>query len=67
MNEYPFAHSGPAYMVYDHDFEIVYYSKLGKKYRRVRNITTQEWDDTTEQEVDNETFWMVIACIERIR
>lgn len=67
MRTYPFAHDGPVYIVCDHDFEIAYYSRLGKKYRRVRKVIADIWEDTTEEEVDNLTFWVVVACAEMRR
>lgn len=67
MTKYPFIHNGPVYIVSDHEFEIAYYSCLGKKYRRVRDTSSQFWKDTRAIEIDNDTFWMVVACAERIK
>lgn len=64
MSRYPFSHNGPVYIVYDHRFEIAYYSRLGKKYRRHRDTSCQTWEQTREQEIDKDTFWMVVACAE---
>ncbi len=64
MPQFTFPHNGPVYMIYDDHFEIAYYAREGKKYRRVRNIERQPWRETAEREVDNETFWMVIRMVE---
>jgi len=66
MPKYPFPHTGPVYTVLSDTHEIVYYAREGKKFRRIRRVNEPDWDYTTEQEVDNDTFWMVIACVERI-
>lgn len=67
MEHYTFAHKGPVYIVRNHCFEIAYYSHLGKKYRRIRDIDFDTWEETKAVEVDNDTFWMVVACVERIK
>lgn len=55
------------HIVADGNFEIAYYSRDGKKYRRVRDCDFQQWEDTVEQEISDDTFWMTVACIERRR
>lgn len=64
MPTYPFAHNGPVYVIYDRKFEIAYYSRLGKKYRRLCDIEQQAWPQTKEMEVDNDTFWTVVKFVE---
>jgi hypothetical protein len=53
------------YLVFDDVLEIKYYARNGRKFKRVRVIASQEWKDTVEQEIDNDEFWMIVACIER--
>lgn len=64
MPKYPFKHDGPVYLVQDDDFEIAYYSRNKRKLRRVRKKPNETWAMTVEREIDNETFWMVIALVE---
>jgi len=65
MTKFPFAHDGPIMRILDDDFDIVHYARDGRKYRRVRRLPSQAWDDTTEREISNDEFWMILACIER--
>uniref|UniRef100_A0A6H1ZX28 Uncharacterized protein n=1 Tax=viral metagenome TaxID=1070528 RepID=A0A6H1ZX28_9ZZZZ len=63
--EFPFPHQGPVSIVADDRFEVAYYARDYLKFKRVREIGTQTWQDTIEQEIDQDHFWMVRACIER--
>jgi len=64
MRKFPFAHDNRIHLVADDRFQVAYYARGGGKYKRVRDTTRQEWRDTIEQEVDSDSFWMVVACIE---
>lgn len=65
MTKFPFAHDGRVYAVADDEYQIVYYARDGKKFKRIRRILTSNWRHTKEQEIDDDHFWMVVACIER--
>lgn len=65
MPKYPFEHDGPVFLLSDDNSETAYYSRNGRKYKRICLPLWKGWQRTTEQEIDNDTFWMVVACIER--
>ena len=65
MTEYTFAHDGPMYVISDDQFEVVYYSRDKRKFKRIRKIGKQAWEETIEQEVADGVFWMIVACAER--
>jgi hypothetical protein len=67
MPQYPFPHHGPVYTIYDHEFEVAYYVRNRKKYRRVRHAPTQKWEDVPEHLIDNDTFWCGVAIAERVK
>lgn len=62
---YPFSHQGRVLVVADDRFEVAYYARDYLKYKRVREIGLQTWEEAIEQEIDSDHFWMVAACIER--
>lgn len=67
MTKYPFEHDGPVFVLHTETHNIFYYARDGKKFKRTRRANEEDWKFTTEQEIDNDTFWMVVACIERKR
>lgn len=67
MPQKPFPHNGPIYYVSDHKFEVAYYSHNKLKYKRVRERGKQSWLQVTPQLIDADHFWMVAACIERVK
>lgn len=62
---YNFEHDSPVYLIYDGVYEVAYYARNYRKFKRVREVARQEWTDTTEQQVDSDVFWMIVACIQR--
>lgn len=64
MSEYTFAHDGPVYVSKHNDFDVAYYARDGKKYKRWRYVPGGQWNDANEQEITDDMFWMAIACIE---
>jgi len=52
-------------VISDTRFAVAYYARGEKKYKRVKELGCQAWKDTVEQEIDDDHFWMVVACIER--
>lgn len=64
MPIYPFDHDSPIYLIYDDNFETAYYVRDRKKYRRLREVEKEEWSLTTEEEVNDDTFWIVVTLIE---
>lgn len=64
---FPFPHDTPVHIVADDNFEVAYYARGYLKYKRVRQIASQGWQDTIEQQVDLDEFWLVVACIEKGR
>ena len=62
---YPFPHQGRVHVVADDHFEVAYYARNYRKYKRIRQIGLQTWEEAIEQEIDNDHFWMVAACVER--
>lgn len=65
MTEYTFAHDGPVYLISDDHFEVAYYSRDKRKFKRIRKITSCGWKDTIELEVADGVFWMIVACVEK--
>ena len=65
MKKYPFLHNGHVYIVEDDKYQVAYYVRDRLKYKRIRSIASQEWENTIEQSICNDIFWMVVACIER--
>ena len=65
MSSFPFPHDLQVHVIADDRFEVAYYARDKKKYKRIRKIGTQTWQDTIEQEVDSGLFYFVVACIER--
>lgn len=65
MSQDPFPHDGPIYIVADDRFEVAYYSRGYCKFKRVRELGLQTWQETTPIEIGADQFFMVIACIER--
>lgn len=65
MSQYPFKHDGPVFEILDDDYDVVYYARDGKKYKRVRHFLNQTWEETTEIPVPSDVWWMTVACIER--
>ena len=65
MSKYTFAHDGPVYLISDDRFEVVYYSRDKRTFKRVRRIGRQAWEETIEQKVAGGVFWMMVACAER--
>lgn len=63
--QFPFPHDAHVYVVADDRFEVAYYARGYCKFKRVREIAHQTWQDTVEHEIDQGHFWMVCACIER--
>lgn len=63
--QFPFPHDGYVYVLSDDRFEVAYYSRGYRKFKRVREIGLQNWNDTLEQEIDRDLFWFVVACVER--
>jgi hypothetical protein len=64
VSQFPFAHDNRVHIVADDRFEVAYYARDGLKYKRVRDVERQTWEDTIEQEIDSDSFWMIVACIE---
>jgi len=64
MRKFPFKHDSQVHVVSDDRFQVAYYARGYLKYKRVRDMTRQEWKDTIEQEIDNDSFWMIVTCIE---
>lgn len=64
---FPFPYDLKVYVIADDNYEVAYYSLSYLKYKRVRHIGYQTWEETTEQEIDTDHFWMVVACIERAK
>ena len=67
MSSFPFPHDLHVYIIADDDVEVAYYSRDKGKYKRVRKLGEQTWQDTWEIRIDDATFWMVLACVEGIR
>lgn len=67
MKQFPFKHDSRIHLITDERFQIAYYARGYLKYKRVRDIRRQAWKDTIEEEVDSDSFWMVVACIERAK
>ena len=67
MSSFPFPHDLRVHVIADDDYEVAYYSRDKQKYKRTRLIGWQTWQDTQEIEIDDATFWMVLACIEGVR
>jgi hypothetical protein len=65
MPKYPFEHDGPVFILGDDNSETAYYARDGKKYKRICQPLWKGWEHTREQEIDPDTWWMVVACIER--
>ena len=65
MSSFPFPHDLHVYVVADDNFETAYYAYDKKKYKRIRKIGTQTWQDTIEQQIDSDLFYFVVACIQR--
>lgn len=65
MPQYPFPYDLQVHVIADDRFEVAYYAYNKKKYKRIREIATQTWQDTEAQEVDSGLFFFVVACIER--
>jgi len=65
MLDYPFEHDGPVFLLSDGICESVYYARGLRKYKRSRTNGYPEWLSVKEQEIAGDTFWMVVACIER--
>ena len=65
MPSFPFPHDGPVHLVADDRFKVAYYRRDYLCYKRVREVSKQSWMNTTEQEIDRDQFWMVVACIQR--
>lgn len=64
MVSYPFPHDGPVYVVGDEAQEIAYYSLNDQKYKRVRLCGIQNWLETKHIPIDDDHFFMVIACLQ---
>ncbi len=64
-SDLPFPHQGRFFIIADDRFEVAYYARDYMKYKRVRQLGLQTWEDAVEQEIDNDHFWMVVACVER--
>lgn len=62
---FPFPHQGPVFVIADDRFEVAYYARDYCKFKRVREIGQQTWQETAEQEIDRDHFWMIAACVER--
>lgn len=62
---FSFPHQGRVFVLADDRFEIAYYARDYCKFKRVRELGLQTWQDTVEQEIDQDHFWTVCACIER--
>lgn len=62
---YSFPHQGRVYVIADDLCEVAYYACGYMKYKRVRQLGLQTWEEAIEQEIDSDHFWMVVACIER--
>ena len=65
MKEHTFVYDGPMYMISDDQFEVIYYSRDKRKFKRVREIGKQAWEETIEQEVAGGVFWMIVAYVEK--
>jgi hypothetical protein len=65
MPQFSFPHDGPIRVVADDRYEVAYYRRNYLCYKRVRELGLQTWQETTEQEIDHDHFWMMAACIER--
>lgn len=65
MPLFPFPHDARVYIVADDYYEVAYYSRGNRKYKRIRRLGQQTWQQTGEQQIDHDHFWMVAACIER--
>jgi hypothetical protein len=65
MPRVPFPHDGPIRIVADDNFEVAYYALGWQKYKRIRQLGIQTWQETIPQEITRDEFWMVAACIER--
>ena len=66
-SQFPFPHDLYVYVLSDDKFETAYYSHDRKKYKRVREIGLQTWEDAVEQEIDGDLFWTIVACFDRQR
>ena len=67
LSSFPFPHDLHVYILGDNNYETAYYVHDRKKYKRVREIGHQGWEDTIEQEISSDLFWMVVACFEHQR
>lgn len=63
-SRFPFPHQGRVFVVADDRFEVAYYARDYCKFKRIREIACQTWQETVEQEIDQDHFWMVAACVE---
>jgi len=66
-SRFPFPHQGRVFVIADDRFEVAYYARDYCKFKRVRELGSQTWQETIEQEITQDHFWMVAACIERGR
>jgi hypothetical protein len=65
VSQFPFRHDGRVYLAVGDEQVTAYYSRNKRKYKRVKLLGHQYWENTTEQAIDDDHFWMVVACIER--
>jgi hypothetical protein len=64
-SEFPFPYDVQVHVVAGDRFEVALYARDKKKYRRVRELGIQSWQDAPEQEITADHFYMLVACIQR--
>lgn len=65
MSSFNLPSEGPVYFIHDDRFEVALYSHDGKKYRAVRELSGQTWEEAEKKEITSEHFYMLVACVER--
>lgn len=65
MPEYPFEHKGPVHLASTDNYEHAYYYRDGKFYTCYRQAPLWRWEIGAEKEIEQDIFWMTVACIER--